>query len=187
MNTQDKKTKNLEAAEAAIDKLAAQGADLVVLPEMFHFLGPDEEKITNAELIPGPSIDRLQRKAKAKGIFLHCGSILEKVGNKIYNATVVFNRQGERVAFYRKIHLFDVEIPGGIVYKESAVVTPGKEVVTFNCEGVTVGLSICYDLRFPELYRRAGRPRGLFNPHSRRFHPDDWQGSLGALDQGPCH
>ena len=154
MNTQDKKTKNLEAAEAAIDKLAAQGADLVVLPEMFHFLGLDEEKITNAELIPGPSIDRLQRKAKAKGIFLHCGSILEKVGNKIYNATVVFNRQGERVAFYRKIHLFDVEIPGGIVYKESAVVTPGKEVVTFNCEGVTVGLSICYDLRFPELYRK---------------------------------
>ena len=154
MNTQDKKAKNLEAAEAAIDKLAAQGADLVVLPEMFHFLGPDEEKITNAEPVPGPSIDRLQRKAKEKRIFVHCGSILEKDGNKIYNASVVFNRQGERVAFYRKIHLFDVEIPGGIVYKESAVVTPGKDIMTFNCEGITVGLSICYDLRFPELYRR---------------------------------
>jgi deaminated glutathione amidase len=154
MNTQDKKAKNLQAAEAAIDKLAAQGADLVVLPEMFHFLGPDEEKITNAELIPGPSIDRLQRKAKEKGIFVHCGSILEKNGDKIYNASVVFNRQGERVAFYRKIHLFDVEIPGGIVYKESAVVTSGKDIMTFNCEGITVGLSICYDLRFPELYRR---------------------------------
>jgi len=154
MNTQDKKAKNLEAAEAAINKLAAQGADLVVLPEMFHFLGPDEEKIANAEPIPGPSIDRLQRKAKEKGIFVHCGSILEKDGNKIFNASVVFNRQGERVAFYRKIHLFDVEIPGGIVYKESAVVTPGKDIMTFNCEGITVGLSICYDLRFPELYRR---------------------------------
>ncbi len=82
MNTQDKKTKNLEAAEAAIDKLAAQGADLVVLPEMFHFLGPDEEKITNAEPIPGPSIDRLQTKGKGEGIFLHCGSILEKDGEQ---------------------------------------------------------------------------------------------------------
>ena len=154
MNTQDKKSKNVEAAEAAIDRLASQGADLVVLPEMFHFLGPDEEKPVNAEPIPGPTIDRLQKKAKEKKIFLHCGSILEKDGNKIYNATVVFDRQGKRVAFYRKIHLFDVEIHGGIVYKESAVVTPGKDIVAFDCEGVTVGLSICYDLRFPELYRR---------------------------------
>ncbi len=154
MNTQDNKEKNVKAAEAAIDRLAAQGVDLVVLPEMFHFLGTDEEKITHAEPVPGPSIDRLQRKAKEKRIFLHCGSILERDGDKIYNTSVVFNRNGERVAFYRKIHLFDVEIPGGIVYKESAVVTPGKEIVTFDCEGTTVGLSICYDLRFPELYRR---------------------------------
>jgi predicted amidohydrolase len=153
MNTQDDKARNLEMAETAIDQLAAQGADLVVLPEMFNFLGLDEDKIINAEPIPGPSIDRLQQKAKEKKIFLHCGSILEKEGDRIFNATVVFNREGKRVAFYRKIHLFDVEIPGGIVYKESAVVTPGREIVTFDCEGVTVGLSICYDLRFPELYR----------------------------------
>ena len=142
---------------------------------------------TNAEPIPGPSIDRLQRKAKEKKIFLHCGSILEKDGGKIYNASVVFNRQGERVAFYRKIHLFDVEIPGGIVYKESAVVTPGKEVVTFNCEGITVGLSVCYDLRFPELYRRLADKGASLILHSRRLYPDDRQGPLGAPDQGPCH
>jgi len=154
MNTQNDKARNQQAAEAAINSLADQGADLVMLPEMYNFLGLDEEKLLNAEPIPGPSIDRLQRKAKEKGIFLHCGSILEKEGDKFYNATVVFNRRGERVAFYRKIHLFDVEIPGGIVYKESAVVTPGKEIVTFDCEGTTVGLSICYDLRFPEFYRR---------------------------------
>lgn len=154
MNTQNDKAKNQKAAEAAIDRLADQGADLVMLPEMYNFLGLDEEKLANAEPIPGPSIDLLQRRAKEKRIFLHCGSILEKDGDKIYNATVVFNRKGERVAFYRKIHLFDVEIPGGIIYKESAVVTPGKEVVTFDWEGITVGLSICYDLRFPELYRK---------------------------------
>lgn len=154
MNTQDNKLRNIEVAEAAVDKLSAQGADLIVLPEMFNFLGPDEDKIANAEPIPGPSIDRLQRKGKEKGIFLHCGSILEKDGERIYNATVVFDREGKQVAFYRKIHLFDVEIPGGIVYKESAVVTPGREITSFDCEGVTVGLSICYDIRFPELYRR---------------------------------
>ena len=154
MNTQDNKAKNLEAAAAAVDKLAGQGADLVVLPEMFHFLGPDEQKPSQAEPIPGPCIDRLQQKAKEKRIFLHCGSLLEKDGGKIYNSTVVFNRRGEQVAFYRKIHLFDVEIQGGIVYRESAVVTPGKDITTFDCEGVTIGLSICYDLRFPELYRR---------------------------------
>ncbi len=154
MNTQDNKLKNLETAEAAIDRLSAQGADLIVLPEMFNFLGPDEDKIANAEPIPGPSVDRLQRKAKGKGIFLHCGSLLQKDGDRIYNTTVVFDRRGEQIALYRKIHLFDVEIPGGIVYKESAVVSPGGEIVAFDCEGVTVGLSICYDIRFPELYRR---------------------------------
>lgn len=154
MNTQNDKAKNQEAAEAAVSRLADQGADLVMLPEMYNFLGVDEEKLANAETIPGPSIDRLQRKAREKGIFVHCGSILEKEGNRFYNATVVFDRRGERVAFYRKVHLFDVEIPGGIVYKESAVVSPGKEIVTFDCEGITVGLSICYDLRFPEFYRK---------------------------------
>ena len=126
-------------------------------------------------------------RQRTKGIFLHCGSILEKDGDKIYNASVVFNRQGERVAFYRKIHLFDVEIPGGIVYKESAVVTPGKEVVTFNCEGITVGLSICYDLRFPELYRRlADKGASLIlipAAFTLMTGKDHWE----TLDQGPCH
>lgn len=154
MNTQDNKEKNLENAEAYINKLADQGADLVVLPEMFNFLGPDEEKVKNAETIPGNTIDRMKQKAKEKKIFLHCGSILEKKSDKIYNTSVVFDRRGEQIAIYRKIHLFDVEIPGGIVYKESSIVTPGNEIVTFECEGIIVGLSICYDLRFPELYRR---------------------------------
>jgi nitrilase len=154
MNTQNDKLKNQEAAEAAVDRLADQGADLVMLPEMYNFLGPDEEKLAHAETIPGPGIDRLQLRAREKGVFLHCGSLLERNGDTLYNATVVFNRKGERVAGYRKIHLFDVEIPGGIVYRESAVVSPGEDVVTFDCEGITVGLSICYDLRFPELYRK---------------------------------
>jgi len=153
-NTQHDKIKNLAFVEASIDKLADAGADLVTLPETFTFLGSDQEMRDYAEPIDGPSLTRLQNKARDKGLFIHCGSILEKRGDRIFNTSIVFNRQGELVASYSKIHMFDIEIPGGIVFRESDVVTAGKEVVTFDCEGVIVGLSICYDLRFPELYRR---------------------------------
>lgn len=154
MNIQSDKSRNLAFAEAGIDKLAGEGADLITLPEMFSFLGPDEDMSANAEPIDGPSLARLQQKAGDKGVFIHCGSMLEKRGGKVYNTSVVFDRKGEQVARYSKIHLFDIEIPGGIVYRESDVATPGQDVVTFDCEGVTVGLSICYDVRFPELYRK---------------------------------
>jgi len=154
MNTKSDKSRNLQVAEAGIDRLVEQGADLITLPETFNYLGPDDELAVNAEPIDGPSLSRLQQKARDKGVFIHCGSILEKRNDQIFNTTVVFDRAGKKVAQYSKIHLFDIEIPGGIVYRESDVVTPGQEVVTFDCEGVSVGLSICYDLRFPELYRK---------------------------------
>jgi predicted amidohydrolase len=153
MNTQGDKSRNLQFAEAGIDKLAKEGADLITMPEMFNYLGPDEQMLANAEPIDGPSLMRLQKKAKENSVFVHCGSILEQREERSFNTSVVFDRSGEKVAQYSKIHLFDIEIPGGIVYKESDVVTPGQEIVTFDCEGVTVGLSICYDIRFPELYR----------------------------------
>jgi predicted amidohydrolase len=154
MNTKSDKSRNLQVAEAGIDRLVEQGVDLITLPETFNYLGPDDELAVNAEPIDGPSLSRLQQRAQDKGVFIHCGSILEKRNDQIFNTTVVFDRTGEKVAQYSKIHLFDIEIPGGIVYRESDVVTPGQKVVTFDCDGVTVGLSICYDLRFPELYRK---------------------------------
>lgn len=153
-NLQNDKKKNLAFIEVCIDKLAGEGADLITLPEMFTFLGPDAEMVANAETIDGPSLTRMRNKAKEKGVFLHCGSMLEKRGDKYFNTSVVFNRSGKQIAQYSKIHLFDIEIPGGVVYRESDLVTPGKDIVTFVCEGVIVGLSICYDMRFPELYRK---------------------------------
>lgn len=154
INTQNDKTKNLAAAEAGIDKLASDGADLICLPEMFNFLGTNEEMAANMETPEGMTLNRMREKARKQSVFIHCGSILTKVGEEVFNRTVVYNREGEEVACYNKIHLFDIEAPGGNVYRESDLVTPGSDIVTFDCEGVTVGLSICYDLRFPELYRR---------------------------------
>lgn len=154
MNISQDKFRNLEFAKAGIDKLADEGADLIMLPEMFNYLGSDRELQANAEPMDGPSLTELSRKARDRGVFVHCGSILEKRGDRVFNTSVVVDRRGEVIAAYSKIHLFDIEAPGGTVYLESEVVSPGSEVVTFDCEGVTVGLSICYDLRFPELYRR---------------------------------
>lgn len=153
-NTQNDKEQNLAFIEAAIDKVVEEGADLITLPETFAYLGPDEGLRENAEEIDGPTLNRLRVKAREKGVFIHCGSILEKRGERIFNTSVVFNREGKTVAQYSKIHLFDIETPGGVVYRESDVVSAGSEVVTFDCEGRTVGLAICYDLRFPELFRK---------------------------------
>ena len=88
-------------------------------------------------------------------IFVHAGSIMEEIDgeDRYHNTSVVFNREGEEIARYRKIHLFDVMTPDGTAYKESATVKAGDQVVTYDCEGVTVGCSICYDLRFPDLFQ----------------------------------
>lgn len=149
LNSRDDKERNLVAAEAAIDKLTAQGADLIMLPEMVNFLGSDLDNARAAETIPGPSTDRLQAKAREHGVFLHCGSVVESRGGRLYNTSVVFDGSGAEVARYSKIHLFDVALPDGKVYKESAAITPGVEVATFECEGLTAGLAICTTCAFP--------------------------------------
>ena len=157
MNSQDDKASNLEQAGRLIDQLAAEDARFIMLPEYFHFLGPDEIKADNAETMSGPSMELIRDRAVKHRAWIHWGSILEKDGARIYNTSVVVDPQGEIIAKYRKIHLFDVETPGGIVYKESATITPGAEAITFSIEGMTFGMSVCYDLRFPELYRRLTR------------------------------
>lgn len=154
MNTQDNKSNNLIQAEELIDRLAAQGAQFIILPEYFHFLGPEEEMPKNAEPMEGQSLELIRRKAIEYKVYLHSGSFLEKDKDSIYNTSVVFDPKGDIIAKYRKIFLFDVETPGGFVYKESATITSGNEVVTFKVDDITFGMSICYDLRFPEMYRR---------------------------------
>ncbi|HVL26478.1 MAG TPA: carbon-nitrogen hydrolase family protein [Thermomicrobiales bacterium] len=155
MNSGADKDANIAAALAGIDQAAASGARLVTLPEVWTYLGPDEGSAAAAEPIPGPLTETLAAKARKHGIWLHAGSILERVAGepKRFNTTVVFSPEGEIVARYRKIHLFDVDLATGAAYRESNTMAPGDEIVTLDIDGVTVGLAICYDLRFPELFR----------------------------------
>lgn len=155
MNSGDDKAANIAAAMAGIEQAAAFGARLVTLPEVWTYLGPDEGNAAAAETIPGPLTDQLGAKARDLGIYLHAGSIHERVDgeDRLHNTTVVFDPNGEIVATYRKIHMFDVDLEEDSSYRESATIAPGDEIVTVDIDGVTVGLTICYDLRFPELYR----------------------------------
>ncbi len=155
INTQADKEANLQRAEELIDEAVAKGARFVVLPEYVSFLGPRDQHQAIAEPIPGPTTERFAAKARQHGIYLHGGSIheLSETDGKFYNTSVVFDPQGEIIATYRKIHLFDIDLTGNVTANESSTILPGDEIVTADIDGHTVGLSICYDLRFPELYR----------------------------------
>lgn len=152
LNSRQNREMNLAAAGQAIDRLAAQGVDLAVLPEMFDFHGLEDAYAEAAETIPGTSTEWARDKARQHGIFVHAGSMAERRGDRVYNTSVVFDRSGTEVARYSKIHLFDAKTPDGLEYRESAAFAPGNEVVTFSCEGFVFGLAICYDVRFPELF-----------------------------------
>ncbi len=155
MNSQDDKAANLERAEGLVAQAAAWGPDLVVLPELWTYLGPRKRHAEVAEPIPGETSELLARLAARYRFWLVGGSWLEAVegSERFYNTSLAFNPDGEIVARYRKLHLFDVEVDGK-VYAESATMAPGDEVVVAELGGAPVGLTICYDLRFPELYRR---------------------------------
>lgn len=158
MNSINDKAANIAAARALIERAVAEEApDWVLLPEQFDWAGGVKgDKAANAEPLPGgPAYSMAQELAAKHRIFVHAGSIMEKIAgdDRIHNTTVVFNRQGDEIARYRKIHLFDVTTPDGASYRESATVKAGEAVVTYDCEGVTIGCSICYDLRFPDLFQ----------------------------------
>lgn len=154
MDSKDDKEANVEAALSLLDEAAAAGADFAALPEMFTFMGDKAEYRSAAETVPGPVTEKLSRKADEHGMWVHGGSMFEvaEEDGKVHNTTVVFGPDGEPRAQYRKVHLFDVEIGDDVVTKESARVVPGEEIVTFDAGFATVGLGICYDLRFPELF-----------------------------------
>jgi predicted amidohydrolase len=155
LNTQDNKQDNLASAEKLIDELAGKGAQLIMLPEYFNFLGPDELRAENAEpLHAAPSLEMIRTKASHLKVHIHIGSYLERDGQHVYNTGVVFDPAGEILAKYRKIHLFDVEIPGGLQYLESNTITAGDSLVAFSIGDMKFGMSTCYDLRFPEIFRR---------------------------------
>ena len=158
MNSVSDKPANIAAATSLIAQaVAEEGPDWVALPECFDFLGAHRaEKLAAAEVLgDGPAYSAMQALAAKHKIFIHAGSMLEKAAgeDRIYNTTVVFDRAGQEVARYRKIHMFDIVTPDGVSYRESASFKPGDAVVSYECEGVTVGCAICYDLRFPYLFQ----------------------------------
>jgi predicted amidohydrolase len=158
MNSISDKAANIAAATKLIEQaVAEEKPDWICLPECFDFLGGDRKaKAAAAEALPGgPAYAAMQAQAKKHQVFIHAGSILEKpeTGERIHNTTVVFDRTGAEIARYRKIHMFDITAPDGTKYHESAAFAPGDAVVTYPCEDMIVGCSICYDIRFPELYQ----------------------------------
>lgn len=153
LSSRQNKQHNLAAAGEAIARLAADGADMVMLPEVANFHGLDAAYDDAAEPIPGPFSEWCRERAREFGIFLHCGSFAERRGGSVYNTSLVFDRTGVEIARYSKIHLFDAVLSNGLEYKESAAFTPGTELAVCDCDGIRFGLAICYDIRFPEMFR----------------------------------
>ena len=144
---------NLATAEQLLGEAAEGGADLASLPEFFTYLGRSSGRPAAVEPVPGPTTERLSSLARERGMWVLGGSVLEVAEGRVHNTSVLLDRAGELVATYRKIHLFDVELPDQAPIRESDAFTPGEQLVTHPTEDARLGLSICYDLRFPELYR----------------------------------
>jgi predicted amidohydrolase len=150
------KDENFAKAERLARDAARRGAALVVLPEVFFWRGARDEEAAAAEPIPGPTTARLGALARELGVHLVGGSLLERSpeGKKAFNTCTVYAPDGSLVARYRKAHLFDVDIPGQVSVRESDTRLRGSEAVLARTELAALGLTLCYDLRFPELFRR---------------------------------
>ncbi len=146
---------NLDKVEALAERAARWGAALVATPENTTFLGPSEQKVALAEPLDGRTHLRLGNLARRLRIHLLVGSVAERCdATRCYNTSLLFGPDGALIAAYRKLHLFDIDVPGGPRFQESATIAAGDEVVVARTPLGAIGMSICYDLRFPELYRR---------------------------------
>jgi deaminated glutathione amidase len=188
MNSTAERDRNLEVAERLVREAASAGADLIVLPEKWNLLGSPADLEAGAEALDGPSLAAARAWARELGAWLLAGSIAERTAGaaddeRVFNTSALLGPDGEVVAVYRKIHLFDVDV-GGVAYRESEAEQPGSEIVLAEANGIEVGLTICYDLRFPELYRilavrgaRAFTVPSAFTTHTGRDH---WEVLLRA-------
>lgn len=147
------KEKNVTNAIRLLEQVAKEGADLAVLPEMFNCPYNTSYFKDYGEEEGGYTFEKLSKAAKEVGVYLVAGTIPELEDDYVYNTSYVFNRKGEKIAMHRKVHLFDIDVEGGQYFKESDVLTPGKDVTIFDTEFCKIGLGICYDIRFPELCR----------------------------------
>ncbi|GFO02820.1 omega-amidase nit2 [Plakobranchus ocellatus] len=138
---------NIAKAVSFIKEASSAGAQIVTLPECFN--APYGTKY--AEPIPGPSTQALSEAAKNNCIYVVGGSIIEKDGTKFYNTCAILGPNGEMIAKYKKIHLFDINMPGKLTFKESDILSPGNEFTMFKTPFCTIGVGICYDMRFAEM------------------------------------
>jgi predicted amidohydrolase len=148
--------RNLDTAIRLINEAADMGAKLIGLPENFAYMGPEDGRLATAETIEGPTLSALREVARQRSVYVIAGSIAERVADpkKTANTSALIADDGSIVAVYRKIHLFDVQIPDGARYAESEVVQAGDQAIIAPTALGRIGLTICYDLRFPELYRK---------------------------------
>lgn len=155
LNSKSDKQENLGKVEKLVEKAAKNDARFISLPEYFNFLGEDSKKIEHAEDIPGGETTKLLSDlARKYNVYIHAGSIVETyTDEKSYNTSFIINPNGEVIDKYRKLHLFDVDVKGIPTYRESNTIQAGNKPVIIDMEFGRLGLSICYDLRFPELFR----------------------------------
>lgn len=185
LNSTDDYERNLRVAERLVRAAAADGAELVVLPEKWTTLGTAEALQAAAQPLDGPALATASEWARELGIHLVAGSVPERVEGaaKLFNTSVMIAPDGGRRASYRKIHMFDVDVEG-VSYRESDAESPGLEPVVADAGGIEVGLSVCYDLRFPELYRvlalRGARVIAVPAAFTERTGRDHWEVLLRA-------
>jgi predicted amidohydrolase len=183
LNSNGDKARNLAAAERLVRAAVAEGAELVALPEKWNLLASGEEMAAGAEPLDGPSLAAARAWARELGIHLLAGSIAERGEEKAFNTSVLIGPDGDDLATYRKIHMFDVEA-GGVAYRESEYEQPGGEIVPTQVDGLELGLTVCYDLRFPELYRilavRGARLIAVPSAFTAATGRDHWQVLLRA-------
>lgn len=158
MNSGRDRAANLEQAASLLAQAASQEARLAVLPEHFSCLAPEGQPHPHPEPLRGPTLAFLADQARRLGLWIVGGSLAEKgPEGKTYNTSPLLDDQGRLVAVYRKIHLFDLALPGQPAWLESRLVAPGRRLVLAETPLGRLGMSICFDLRFPELYRRLRR------------------------------
>jgi predicted amidohydrolase len=187
LNSTGNKARNLASAERLVRAAAADGAELVALPEKWNLLASGEEIAAGAEALDGPSLGAARGWARELDIHLLAGSIAERddeeTSGRAFNTSVLIGPDGADLALYRKIHLFDVEA-GGVEYRESDHEEPGSEIVSAPVDGLELGLTVCYDLRFPELYRilavRGARLVAVPSAFTAATGRDHWQVLLRA-------
>lgn len=155
MDTQNNKEGNMKAAMKWIDEAAAENVKMVCFPEVMNLIGKNAGEGGGREPVPGYATERLMKKAAEYGIYIHAGSVTEEITGerRSYNTSVLIDPTGRIIAEYRKLHTFDITLSDGRPFRESDRVHPGEEIVTVKTELGVMGMSICYDVRFPELYR----------------------------------